>query len=555
MALFPPEFIAGIIFAFFQMRLRSFFSLASFLVNKLTFFLPPEDDLIDQLNGKAPGDGKKQKQAKKELTADERMQIFYVKCAKTESGVFQQALFFDLYEMMIMLVTSTVFAYSFGEAFAFGKQFFTTAEANDTAYQPEISVYGLFSAFFVCIWFPLQVKFAQGLTTYESRLGIGVGSLGFIVALFVLYAPKGLLDFDVENALAAVGGRIEIVLRALGFVDGDMANVARTAEWIRVLIILQIAALAGVFTSTAFLPAFRFARMYAEMTSDPQTSAIRKLLLHINMLLPLLITVFWIKPLSTDMFVPKSMVPCMDRAFTSDCVRPGAESSFGLTESKWHATRIYVVLAAVVIRLVCLRGHLQFFLIEPKDSIVQIVRRPGPVDGEILKSKVRIQFNYVPVIAIQYLAPVGALLACALLLARQTQTSMGLYSSIASLMPSAWNATAGTSGVLLPDNTPPNFGSFRLGADIDRDAMALVIKAMTQFQVFTPAFHVSFFGFFIWWVSFNWFVVSVAGLVYWKNAPHLSSSDEQDAADARRNKQTPKLLKNQLKSLKMKKHI
>lgn len=570
MALFPPEFIAGLLAAFLQFRLRTYFSLASVLVNGLSFFLPPEDELIATLNGKAPSKSSSKAPAQP-LSPDDKMQAFYVKVAKTEHGVFQQTLFYELYEMLVIIVTSTLAACFVGDAMAFVKPWLAApaldVDAASTSYRAEISAYGLVSALIVALWFPLQIKFAQGLATYEARLGIGIGVLGFVLALFALFAPKQLFDFDVERAVDVVGARVEIVLRAIGFVDQDLVNLAGVGAMARLALFATVATVAGVFTCTSFLPAFRFARMYTEMTADAAASRLNKALLHVNMLAPLLVAVLWIKPLALDVVVPAYLVPCSPRALARDCFATPADAEafanapvWRMTESQFHRARIVIGLASVLVRLLCFRSHLQFFLLEIRDAIVQLVRRPGVVDGALLQSKVRIQFNYLPIIAVQYLAPVASVLASLVLLARQTGVSLGVQDAVlfaltrgAGLTPPPALATVNAD--ILPDVTPPDFGDWRFSHDIAQDKFAHFVRGMAQFTVVPPDFHAAFLGFFLWWLSFTWFAVSAAGLVYWKNVPHFTPSGVAvDDADARRNKQTPKLLKNQLKGLKMKKH-
>ncbi|TYZ64766.1 hypothetical protein PybrP1_011804 [[Pythium] brassicae (nom. inval.)] len=569
MALFPPEFIVGLLAAFLQFRLRAYLSLASLLVNGLSFFLPPDDELIATLNGR--GAGVPKSKASTPLSPDDKMQAFYIKVAKTEHGVFQQTLFYELYEMLVIIVSSTLAACCVGDVLAFARPWFATdpAAAADAAlgYRPEVSVYGLVSALLVALWFPLQIKFAQGLATYEARLGLGVGALGFVLAFFVLLAPKPLFDFDMERAADVIAARGAIALRAVGLADSELEALAPLGAAARTALFAQMALLAGVFASTSFLPAFRFARMYAEMTAEPGISRAKKALLHVNMLAPLLVAALWIKPLAADVFVPHYLVPCSPRALMRDCFATAADEArftsapaFVLKESQFATARVYVVLASVLVRLVCFRSHLQFFLLEIRDAVVQLVRRTGAVDGALLQSKVRVQFNYLPIIAVQYLAPVASVLASALLLARQTGTSLGVLDGalvvltrVFGVAPPPPLGAALSPRNILPDATPPDFGAWRLGDELQADKFTQFVKGMAQFTLVTPECHASLFGFFLWWLSFTWFAVSVAGLVYWKNVPHYAEVDESAALLAKRNKQTPKLLKNQLKGLKLKK--
>ncbi|KAG6599694.1 Transmembrane protein [Phytophthora cinnamomi] len=576
MALFPPEFLAGVLLAFVQLRLRSHFSLASWLVNGLTFFLPPEDELIATLNGQ-PAAAKGSKAAKvpagQPLSAADKLDKFYVRVAKTEPGVFSQTLFFELYEMLVVLVSSASLGCCFGSLVAFTTPWFGPAADVAADDKVDVATYGLMSAMLVALWFPLQLNFAQGWAGYEARLGLSVGFIGLIASGFFILSPKGMLDFDLEQAAQLAGERVAMVLRAVGFTDADFVNIAPLAEMARVTLFATFALLAGIFTCTTFLPSFRFARMYSELIKDKQTSIVMKLLLHLNMFFPVLICALWVPRLSSNVLVPAELVKCSPRALTRDCLQSDVlgltnESSsdvwrwYSLTESQFHTLRIYVVFGACLVRLLCFRTHLQHFLLEPREVMASLVGRPGFVDGALLQSKVRLQFNYVPIIALQYLAPVCALLASAQLLMKQTATPLGIFKGVswvlqrvapnvsipASLTPEGLNAV---SLNVLPDpTTPPNLGGFRLGDDLSKENVTPFLRGMSQFPILTAEFYESALGFFVWFLSFTLFIVSLAGLLYWRNvAAHGSSDVEQTAV--RQNKQTPKTLKNQLKSLKL----
>ncbi|POM65892.1 Transmembrane protein [Phytophthora palmivora] len=565
MALFPPEFLAGMLLAFVQLRLRSHFSLATWLVNGLTFFLPPEDELIATLNGQT-AKGK----AGQPLSPADKMDKFYVRVAKTEPGVFSQTLFFELYEMLVVLVSSATMGCWIGSVVSFTAPWFSSGGYDDTL---DVATYGLMSAMLVALWFPLQLNFAQGLGGYEARLGLAVGFIGLIASGFIILSPKGLLDFDVELAAQVAGQRLAMVLRAVGFTDGDFVNLAPLAEMARVTLFVTFALFAGIFTCTTFLPSFRFARMYSEMIKDKQTSMAMKLLLHLNMLFPMLICALWVPRLSKNVLVPEELVKCSPRALTRDCLESevlGLTVSsdvwkwYSLTESQFHTLRIYVVFVACLVRLICFRTHVQSFLLEPREVMASLVSRPGFVDGALLQSKVRLQFNYVPIIALQYLAPVCALLASAQLLMKQTATSLGVFKGVTwvlqhvapnmsipgSLTPEGLN-TASLN--VLPDPTaPPNLGGFRLGDDLNKENVTPFLRGMSQFPVLTAEFYEAALGFLIWFLSFTMFAVSLAGLLYWRNVAAHGSTEVEQAA-VRTNKQTPKTLKNQLKSLKLNK--
>ncbi|RMX66319.1 hypothetical protein KXD40_006401 [Peronospora effusa] len=572
MSLFPPEFLVAMLFTFMQLRLRSYFSLATWFLNGLTFFLPPEDELIAILNNQSrksfkPGKGP----LYEPLSAAEKMDKFYVRVAKTEPGVFSQTLFFELYEMLVVLVSSISLGCWMGSIVSFTASWFAVAH-DHVEDKVDMAMYGLISAMLVAIWFPLQLNFAQGWGGYEARLGLCVGFLGLIAAGFIILSPKGMLDFDLEMAAQLAGERLALILRAVGFTNADFVNLAPWTEMSRVALFFVCALLAGIFTCTTFLPSFRFARMYSVMIKSKQYSNVKKLLLHLNMFFPVLICILWVPRFSKNVLVPLELVKCSPRALSRDCLQTevlgltNAASSdiwkwYSLAESQFHMLRIYVVLVACLVRLICFRTYMQHFLLESREAMASLVGRPGFVDGALLQSKVRLQFNYVPVIALQYLAPVCALLASAQLLVKQTATSLGVFHGVSwvlqSVMPNvSIPASLTLEGLnaaslnVLPDPTVlPNFGGFKLGDDLSKENVTPFLRGMSAFPVLTAEFYEAALGFLIWFLSFTMFAVSLAGLLYWRNVGAHATVDVETAV--RQNKQTPKTLKNQLKGLKL----
>ncbi|CEG44502.1 Predicted membrane protein [Plasmopara halstedii] len=574
MALLPPEFLAAVLLAFMQLRLRAYFSLATWILNGLTFFLPPEDELIATLNGqpfsKTTKGGKMP--VGQPLSAAEKMDKFYVRVAKTSSGVFDQTLFFELYEMLVVLVSSASIGCWIGSVVSFTAPWFNPATGGDD--KVDVGTYGLISAMLVSLWFPLQLNFAQGWAGYESRLGLAVGFIGLILSGFIILSPQGWFDFDLEHAVHLIGVRVEILLRAVGLTDADFVNIAPLAEMARVSVLLTFSLFAGIFTCTTFLPSFRFTRMYFEMIKDKRITIVMKLFLHLNMFLPVLMCILWMPSLSSAVLVPSELVKCSPRALARDCLQDevlGLSNStttdvwkwYSLTESQFHTLRVYVVYVACLVRLICFRTYLQRFLLEPREVMASHVGRPGLVDGTWLQNKVRLQFNYVPIIALQYLAPVFAILVVAQLLMRQTATSLGIFKGLVWVLrrlgpnisiPAylTWeNLDAGSLNVLPDPTAPPDLGGFRLGKDLTKENVAPFLRGMSQYLVLTAEFYDSALGFVIWFLSFTMVAVSIAGLLYWRNATAQNTNEVGQAI--RQNKQTPKKLKNQLKSLKFSK--
>ncbi|KAI9918099.1 hypothetical protein PsorP6_012582 [Peronosclerospora sorghi] len=541
MALFPPEFLASILLAFAQLRLRSHCSLASWLVNGLNFFLPPEDELIATLNGQQQSlkGSKRLNTPGQPLSAAEKMATFYVRMATTESGVFTQTLFYELYEMLVVFVSSTVLGCWIGNLVSYAALWLSwNNEEGDS--KLDMATYGLLSAILVAIWFPLQLNVVQGWATYEARLGLAAGLVGFIAAGFVILAPKGMLDFDLERAVQVLGQRLALVLRALGFTDADFVHLAPWTETLRVALLLSFAVLAGIFTCTTFLPSFRFARMYLEMIKDKRSSMSTKLQLYLDLIFPVVLCALWIPRLSKTVLVPSELVKCSPRAFTRDCLQDEivgittwASSDvwkwYSLTESQFHTLRMYVVWMACLVRWSCFRTFVQHFLLEPREVLAAHVGRPGLVDGALLQNQVRLQFNYVPILALQYLAPLCALVAAAQLLMKQTATSLGLFHCLSwmlqQLAPTlAMPAKVTPRGLhavslnVLPEPLAvPDLGGFTLGQDVTQASLTRFFRGMSHFPLLTADFFDASLGFLIWFLNFTVAGVRLAGLLYWRH--------------------------------------
>lgn len=532
MALFPPEFLAGLLLAFLQIRLRSHLSIAARLVNGLSFFLPPDDELLAALNGKPPG---AKGAGGSPLPAADKLAAFYVRSAQTEPGVFAQTLFYELYEMLVVVVTSALGGCAVGDLFALLAPLFSEAQASPAS---NMAVYGLFSALLVSLWFPLQLQRAQGLlVSYESRLALSVAFVAFVVAAFAIAAPKNLFDFDVEAAADLAGQRLALALRAFGFVDEDFVNIAPATEAARWGFFALTALAAAGFASTLFLPSFRFARMYMAMTrrsaassAGPGVKPLVLLLLHLNMWSPMLLAALWVPAL-----VQKPLV----------------DSLALLSVDQFRALRLYLVLLAAALRLLSFRRHLQFFLLEPRDTMAAALVESGngPVDGAALQRAARVQFNYAPVVAIQYLAPVGALVASAALLARQGGTSLGVQRAVEWAISSVSVVSFPNATAELVDLTAmPDLGGFRLGDELTRESAAKLLKGMAAFPVLLPAFYTSVLGFLVWFLSFSTLVATVCGILYWKNVSPVQSFTVSSASAGKARGKASK------KSLKLKKH-
>ncbi|OQR82213.1 hypothetical protein THRCLA_11045 [Thraustotheca clavata] len=499
MALLPPTYLVAVVLLFILFRLRHILGVSALLMHRVSYFLRPSNEVLESLN--TPPATKKQKNPKPEKTVSERLQSMQLRMTEIQPGSLQHCLFFDLYDILITLSMAGMVL------------FWIQQGVDDTT--PDPSYYVLLMSFILSILFPLHIKFGHGLfASYEAKLGVGVGTLALVIAAFCIYTPPGVFDFDIDGASMSMDYRWNLIFAAV------TGNATALEEAKSPIVITRSASLylggllgiiAGIITSTQFLPALRFARMYMDFISSRAISTSWKFVLHLNQFLPLLVAVSYIRPFYVPLLA--GAVHCSssvkDEAFF-DAFRPRDCGEGFITESLWRDIRLTLVIVTAATRFICFRSHLQYFLLEPKGIITGMLLQRGRINTEAIVDKIIIPFSYIPVIAVQYLAPCLSLATGALLLQRKS-TRCFHWMEWLPLEPQFIQCSSTYTNA---PETPPFI--LTPGTELDKTKLQELIESMHAFPVALPLWYESVIGFLIFWTAISWFAMSVGGIFYWR---------------------------------------
>lgn len=535
MALFPPEMIGCVIASFLVMRLKNFISLANASLNGLTFFLPPTDAVIEQLNVK------KSKRAKiplPEKTPQERMKNMVLEYSTIKHGLLDSTLFYEHYSNLMAVTSSAVLAFAWSEL-----RHCVTGTGSQT-----ISFYGLAAALLLTIFYPFHIQYRSGwMGSYETQICTAFGLLAMIIALFTIYAPPQVLDMDLDSAFKSIDERMQVVWAALAIDVGSKANMIYS---IRDVWYVLLGLLAGSVTALYVVPGIRFAKVYTKLVQATDVSWFKKILLHCNVIFPAIVVICWIKPLSELLLIRPDAIHCTaDQTLERDCILNEAgeivPDPSWIVHSQWRSLRLYFVLLTVLIRVLCMKMQLQVFLFEPKDSIIRELHRKGPVDGDVLKDKVRSHFNFLPVVAMQYVTPLLLPFLLCLAMKRKAGTSMGichgLKHHIAPTLNASWFDPANMP-MAAATNLPGKLEFFPFGNTTASEALNMtemeltsenvlgIFHGINSYPLVTPEAYDSLMGFLMLWSNLSWFVLSLLSILYWRNNPTAPPTIQSNAA-------------------------
>ncbi|XP_035754074.1 transmembrane protein 161A [Egretta garzetta] len=252
-----------------------------------------------------------------------------------------------------------------------------------------------------------------------------------LLAMVALVIREDYLEFGLEPGLASVSSNLESILKQRGW------------EW---------------------------------------TQLIRRVLLHVSFLAPVLVVVMWIKPIARDFLLHAPM---------------GKQTVQIMSDSAYNTTRLWTIVGLCLLRLAVTRRHLQAYLGLAERWVEQMRKEAGRIAVLEIQRKITRIYCYVSVVSLQYLGPVILTLHCTLLLKTLGHHSWGLYPEPPPLPPAATAA-------------PP-----RPGGEDGEDVRAAVEQITGILgSIFTPLFLRGLFAFLTWWGAACQVIPSLFGLYF-----------------------------------------
>lgn len=307
-----------------------------------------------------------------------------------------------------------------------------------------------------------SIKILGALTgIYFSAEGFGEGMICLIMGFFFLVLSMGalivnedILDFGLDKAY------MNFTAGAQAFLEKQDIHSTGLASLITFKIVLAfVSALTGAFLT---FPGLRLAKMHLDSVKYAANSPMKGLLLHLNVALPALIILLWLKPIAHRL---------LPRASDDDI----------------NLLRIYVILFICLFRLLFVRTYLQAHLNMAVDRVQALKKEAGKISSLDFQRLVIRVFYYLCVVALQYLAPLILLIYCALLF----KTLGGL----------SWLGAADGHWSVTSHSRPES-------------ATRVSLALANLREVFTVDCFRGMFSYFCWWLNTALFCTTMFGLGY-----------------------------------------
>lgn len=284
----------------------------------------------------------------------------------------------------------------------------------------------------------LKILYMTGRGAMEVKVA-GLVSIMTFTAVMMLLASS----IDISGlSLTEVLNKTATHINALAFhISPQFPKMA--PELMVGLLKIFISALCALTAAGMVIPAMRFSQTFFVMTmgadNERGTKAIRLLLL-VDYVLPLLVAL--------------SMIPNGGLSVIAPLFRePGTMKFTAAADGYWLGAQLCLVGLLVVVRLSCLRLHLQCFLDAVVRSISVEIALAAGADSVGIQNKVSMRYQYIAPGALQYVALPLTLLGLALLVHRNAAAGTGLCVGLKQLLSIDPTANVQTTATFLSRDT------------------------------------------------------------------------------------------------------
>ncbi|XP_017466645.1 PREDICTED: transmembrane protein 161B [Rhagoletis zephyria] len=373
------------------------------------------------------------------------------------------------------------------------------------------------------IWCLLVVFFALKLLSsltwlyFQNEESIGERSMVIVaclvyllIAMIVLIIDERNLETGIEHAYSSFNESASKFLTAQGMTSSGPAS--------KLIIKLCMAVCCGILGALFTFPGLRMAKMHWDSLKYCSGRKLLQLLLNISFILPFLLIILWIRPIS--------------REYLTERVFEGMEKPL-LSVEAFETIRLLIVILIVLLRFALIPIYLQSYLNLAHDKIMDLRKEAGRITNVEYQKTISSIFYYLCVVTLQFAAPLllclyltlmykslgeftwsGILRAstsvctdmCAISDAPQDDS---LIEAIAT-MPAPPAETTVLSSMPLPESVEPVREDF----NILESANAIHEQWISLKNVFNADVYKGFLGFASWWSYFTLFTSSALGVVY-----------------------------------------
>ncbi|XP_067647190.1 transmembrane protein 161B isoform X2 [Eurosta solidaginis] len=381
------------------------------------------------------------------------------------------------------------------------------------------------------IWCLLAVFFAIKLLSsltwlyFQNEESIGERSMVIVaclvyllIAMIVLIIDERHLETGLEHAYNSFNESASKFLTAQGLPSSGPAS--------KLIVKLCIAVCCGLLGALFTFPGLRMAKMHWDSLKYCSGRKILQLLLNLSFILPFLLIVLWIRPISRE-YLCERVFENMDKPL--------------LSVEAFEAMRFLIVVFVVLLRFALIPIYLQSYLNLAHDKIVDLRKEAGRITNVEYQKKISSIFYYLCVVTLQFAAPLLLCLYLTLMyknLGEYTWSGILKSSNSGSVVDGFCtdtcpliDATLNDSDVEFLTTTPTHLDatatimgqSEPLLLDSDDDlkefnilesANAMHDQWISLKNVFNADVYRGFLGFASWWSYFTLFTSSALGIVY-----------------------------------------
>merc|ERR1711962_1383380 len=268
-----------------------------------------------------------------------------------------------------------------------------------------------------------------------------------------------------------------------------------------------IALWCGLIGALFTFPGLRVARMHWDVLRYHEASR-SKVLLHIGFIAPLVLTCFWVRPLTRE--------PLTVRIYRG-------RSEPLMTSAEFESLRLYLVAVTILFRLVLMPRYLQAYLNLAYDKVNMLRQEAGKISNVDLQRIVIRVFYYLCVVTLQYVAPMILILYLSFLYKTlgggswvgQTNTPINQPLETPSCSSDQCGLDEFAASVVeeeepLLDSLLPGQGEETVEAIQEQFSLAW----SSLKNVFTVEVFRGLLGFSTWWCCFVWFSSAAIGIGY-----------------------------------------
>jgi len=333
----------------------------------------------------------------------------------------------------------------------------------------------------------------------ERSLVLVMGGAYLLFAMMVLVVNEDTLETGLEDAYKSFNNSAAQFLQTNAGLDSS-------GPASKLVLKFFIALWCGLIGALFTFPGLRVARMHWDVLRYQANSG-SKTLLHLGFIAPLVLTCFWVRPLTRD--------PLTVRLYRG-------MSEPLMTGAQFESLRLYLIAATIAFRLILMPRYLQAYLNLAYDKVSMLKQEAGKISNVDLQRIVIRVFYYLCVVTLQYVAPMILILYLSFLYKTLGGGSwIGEDQTIlqeAQVAPCVTEECGG--GNQFPDSVVDEDSGLESLLPVQGEETVEALQEQFSLawsslkDVFTVEVFRGLLGFSTWWCCFVWFSSAAIGIGY-----------------------------------------